>query len=155
MKKLSVNTINMIISAVLWVLVAAGLTGVNPDETAVNITQNFIAQAWPFLMLVLTNLGTSIYYWTRTWKTDKPNFLAFLTSLPFWVVVFNIVGSVAMMWGIVIPADAGQQIAAYITNKEWWNLVGYISVNVLIPIAKKIVNTFTEKGQAKVADAVR
>lgn len=158
MKKLnlSINTINMIISGVLWVLVAAGLKNVNPDDVAQGITSSIINQAWPFLALIGTNLVTAIVYWARTWKTDKPNFLAFLTSLNFWITIGNIGGSIAMMYGIVLPEDAAIRIADFIRSGDWWNLVTYAIANILKPIFTKVVNTLTEKGRAKVlAGAVK
>lgn len=152
--KLSVNTVNMIISAILWIAVAAGLKNVNPDDVAQGITSSIATQAWPFLALIGTNLVTSIVYWTKTWKTDKPNFLAFLTSLNFWITVGNIGISIAFMYGIVLPEDAGVRIAEYIRSGDWWNLVAYASTNIVKPIVTKVVNVTTEKGRAKVAAGV-
>ena len=148
--KLSVNTWNMIISAVLWFLKAAGLTAINPENLSEDLVTAFAQQAWPFVALIVTNLGTAIYYWSKTWKTDKPNFLAFLNSVPFWVTIGNIAGAVAFMYGIVFPADAGQQIASYIQSGDWWEFAKYIFINILIPIGRKVFLSFTAKGQAKV-----
>ena len=152
MKKLnlSVNTVNMIISAILWVAVAAGLKNVNPDDVAQGITSSIATQAWPFLALIGTNLVTAIVYWVFSLITFLSNFLFFLTSLNFLIPIGNIGGSLAFMYGIVLPEDAAIRIAEYIRSGDWWNLVTYAIANVIKPIFAKVVNTLTEKGRAKV-----
>lgn len=147
------NLTNMVLSAVLWFLYASGLTSINPDQTATDITNAILQEAWPLLLMIAWNLGTTIYYWVKTWKTDKPNFLGFLTSVNFWLVLFNIGGAIAAMYGIYIPEDAGQRIATFIQQKDFVNLGLWVAINIILPVFKKITDNKTEKGQAKLAAA--
>ena len=147
----SANLTNMVISAFLWFLYASGLVTIDPDQVSTDIVSAVIGKSWPLLIVILYNFGTTVYYWVKTWKTDKPNFTAFLTSVNFWLVVFNIGGAFLAMWGVVIPPDAGEKIAGFVFNKNYIDLTLYIAINILLPVIKKFVDNTTAKGREKLA----
>ncbi len=142
----NVNTINQILTAILWVLAFAGLQ-INADQTATDLTNAIVMKSWPFVGLIITNIGTMFYYWIKTWNTDRPNFLAFLKSINWWFNVANLVaGAFKLFTGIDIPPEATQKIVQYIFDRQWWELLSFVFISLILPIIRRVVNKSTAKG---------
>lgn len=137
---MSNNLIVQLVSLVLWVFALAGLR-VNPDTTGTDIV-NYISTAnWPLLLVIVINLGNSVFSWVTTWKTNKPNFVLFLRSPNWWISACNIAFAALAMRGVTIPIEASKQIVDMIFSGQYWALIGYLIPNVLGPV----IRAFTAK----------
>lgn len=144
------NLIVQFISLALWVFAFAGLE-VNPDDLASQGYAALVTKNWPLITLIAVNLGNSIWHWTQTWQTNKPNFLLFLRSHNWWASALNIGFAYAAMHGIVVPADAAQNIINFAFTGDWWNLAGYVLPNVLAPIVSALTKKPVEAQKAILA----
>ena len=135
--KLSNNLVVQIASLVLWVFALAGLE-IDPQATGEKLVTNIVTQNWPLLVIVVINLGNSIFSWIKTWKTDKPNLIQFLRSPNWWISFCNILFAILAMRGIHVPEGASAQIVDYIFQGQWWSLLGYLIPNVLGPVIRAL-----------------
>lgn len=134
----NLNTINQLLSAVLWVFAFAGLK-INADQVATDLSNAIVTKSWPFVALLVTNVGTMAFYWIKTWNTDKPNFFAFAKSINWWFNLANIVASAIYFFtGLYIPPEATQQIVQYIYDRQWWELATFVFVNFILPFIRKL-----------------
>lgn len=80
--KITVNNINIWVQALTAALYALFLSGLNidPAQTATEIVTALKSQSLPLILAAAINLGTMVWVWIRTWKTDRPNFWAFISS---------------------------------------------------------------------------
>lgn len=140
------NIITQLVSVVLWIFALAGLQ-INPDATANDAVVSVQTANWPLFLMLLINIGNSIWQWSLTWKTNKPNFILFLRSHNWWASVLNVVFAIALLNGIVLPADAAHRVVEYAFSGDWWGLAGYALPAIIAPIV-----TFLTK---KKADALK
>lgn len=120
------NIVTQLVSLVLWAFAFAGLE-IAPDQVAQDGYVAVITKNWPLLAIVIVNALGSVYKWWQTWKTNKPNFLMFLTSTNWWTSFGNIVAALLLQFtGIVLPVDAAQKITQFIFSADWIGLSGYI-----------------------------
>lgn len=135
MKNISSNLIVQIVSLVLWAVALMGLE-VNPQVVGTDLLNSISTANWPLIIVVVVNLGNSLFSWIRTWKTNRPQFWLFLKSTNWWVSFCNILFAVLAMQGIVLPAEASATIVDLIFRGEWWTLLGFLIPNVLGPIIR-------------------
>lgn len=143
---MSSNIITQILSAVLWIFALAGLQ-ISPDAVSTDAVVAVKTANWPLFLMLLINVGNSIWQWSLTWKTNKPNFILFLRSHNWWASVLNVLFAILLLNGIILPADAAQKVVEYAFSGEWWKLAGYALPSIIAPIV-----TFLTK---KKADALK
>ncbi len=137
MKNVSSNLIVQIVSLALWAVALVGLQ-VNPEVVGTDIVNSISTKNWPLLIVVVINLGNSIFSWIKTWKTNRPDFWLFLKSTNWWVSFCNIAFALIAMQGIQLPNDAGEIIIDLVFRGQWWALAGYLIPNVIGPVIRFI-----------------
>lgn len=129
------NLVTQIASLALWIFALAGLQIV-PEQVAGQAVTAIQTANWPLFLILLFNVGNSVWQWSLTWKTNKPGFINFLRSPNWWVSFCNILFAGLALKGIAIPAEASAQIVDYIFSGRYWELIGFLVPNVLGPIVK-------------------
>lgn len=144
---MSSNVIVQVVSLILWVFALAGLQ-INPETVADQSVTAITTQNWSLFLIVLFNVGNTLWQWAQTWKNNKPNFLLFLKSYNWWVSALNIGFAVVAMQGVVLPADASDKIVQFVMDKEYWALIGYLIPNIIAPIVRLITAKKTDTATA-------
>ena len=136
--KLSNNLVVQIVSLVLWIVALAGLK-VEPETVGDDLVTSISTQNWSLLLIIIFNVGNSLFSWIRTWKTNKPDFLLFLRSPNWWISACNIGFAALAMRGVHVPAEASAQIVDFIFKGQWFALAGYLIPNVIGPVIRAIL----------------
>lgn len=118
-----VNLPVQITSLILAAFVAAGLN-IDPNASAAEIVAAVKSVSLPLILTALINLGSMVYLWVRTWKTDKPNFWAFLTSRSWLISLAGIVIPALALTGIEIAPDDAARLIDYGLAGNWQAFVG-------------------------------
>lgn len=129
------NLVTQIVSLALWVFALAGLQ-INPEMVSGQAVNAIETANWPLFLVIVFNVGNSVWQWSQTWKNDRPNFINFLRSPNWWISFCNVAFAALALKGVAIPADASQQIVDFAFSQRWWELVGFIFPNVVGPIIK-------------------
>lgn len=143
---MSSNLITQIVSLVLWVFALAGLQ-IDPTKVGADAVTAISTNNWSLFLIIIFNIGNSVWQWSQTWKNNKPNFILFLKSYNWWVSALNIGFAALALQGIVLPEGASEKIVEFAMNGEWWAMAGYMLPNIVAPI----VRLLTSKKSAQVA----
>ena len=134
---MSSNLIVQLVSLVLWVFALAGLQ-IDPGKVGTDAVTAISTQNWSLFLIVIFNVGNSVWQWAQTWKNNKPNFILFLKSYNWWVSALNIGFAVIAMQGITLPEGASEKIVEFAMNGEWWAMAGYMLPNIVAPIVRAL-----------------
>lgn len=134
--KISMNTINQIVTAFLFIFVLAGLP-IDAQATASDLLTAISAKSLPLFIVLGFNVATAVYHWVTTWKNNRPNFAAFLHSTAWWQTFANIVISLFLLYGFQIPDGTGDAIIQAVVSQDWWGLAVLILTNIARPIINK------------------
>lgn len=118
-----VNLPVQIVSLILAAFVAAGLN-INPDASSAEIVAAIKSVSLPLILTALINLGSMVYIWVKTWKTDKPNFWAFLTSRSWLISLAGIIIPALALIGIQIAPDDAAKLIDYGLAGNWQAFAG-------------------------------
>ena len=132
--KVSIDKINLatqLLSAVFYALFLAGFKQIDPNQSAVEIVSAFKAQSLPLILGALINLGTMVYIWIRTWKNDKPNFWAFLTSRSWILSLANIVLPLMTTAGFYLSDADYTKLVDLALNKDWKGLISMLVITII------------------------
>lgn len=122
-----VNLPVQILSLILYAFVAAGLN-INAESSAVEIIAAVKSASLPLILTAVINFGSMAYLWIKTWKTDKPNFWAFITSRSWLVSFSNIVIPALALVGIAISPDDAIRLIDLGLAGDWRAFVGQIAL---------------------------
>ena len=125
-KRTMVDKVNLpvqIVSLILAAFVAAGLN-IDPNASASEIVTAVKSVSLPLILTALINLGSMVYLWVRTWKTDKPNFGAFITSRSWLVSLSSIVIPAVALIGVEIAPDDAAKLIDYGLAGNWQAFAG-------------------------------
>ena len=150
----SVNSINVWTQALTAALYALFLSGLNIDplQTATEIVAALKAQSLPLILGAAINLGTMVWVWIKTWKTDRPNFWTFLTSRSWIISVANIILPTLATWGLYIGSEDVGRLVDYALAGDWKNFAGLLVITVIgwFGTMRKKKNTGTTATASKV-----
>jgi hypothetical protein len=144
--KISANTINQIVTAILLAFTANGLQ-VNVDMTAAQIAGAVTSAQWSVLGMVAVNLGTAIFYWVQNLKDKSFNFWAFLHSKNWWLTFTNGVVGVLLYLGVPVPEGANAAVIDSVFSQTGiYGIIIAALANVVFPV---IQNYVAKKPQAQ------
>lgn len=131
--KITVNNINIWVQALTAALYALFLSGLNidPAQTATEIVTALKSQSLPLILAAAINLGTMVWVWIKTWKTDRPNFWTFITSRSWIISVVNIVLPLLATWGLYIGSEDVGKLVDYALAGDWKNFAGVLAVTII------------------------
>ena len=118
-----VNLPVQIVSLILAAFVAAGLN-IDPNASAAEIVAAVKSVSLPLILTAVINLGSMIYIWIKTWKTDKPNFWAFLTSRSWLISLGSIIIPALALVGIEIAPDDAARLIDFGLAGNWQAFAG-------------------------------
>lgn len=124
-----INLPVQILSLILYAFVAAGLN-INADSTAAEIVAAVKGASLPLILTAVINLGSMAYLWIKTWKTDKPNFWAFITSRSWLISAANIVLPALAVIGIQLNLEDVKALIDLGLAGDWRAFTGQIAVMV-------------------------
>lgn len=133
MKKALVIDINIwtqLLTAVFYALFFAGLK-IDPSQTATEIITALKSQSLPLILAAAINLGTMVWVWIKTWKTDKPNFWAFITSRSWLLSVTNIILPLFATWGLYFGDGDAARLVDYALAGDWKNFIALAVITVI------------------------
>jgi len=119
----NVNLPVQIVSLILAAFVAAGLN-IDPNATAAEVVAAVKSVSLPLILTAVINIGSMVYLWIKTWKTDKPNFWAFLTSRSWLISLGSIVIPALALIGIEIAPDDAARLIDYGLAGNWQAFAG-------------------------------
>ncbi len=119
----SVNLPVQIVSLILAAFVASGLN-IDPNATAAEFVAAIKSVSLPLILTAVINLGSMVYLWIKTWKTDRPNFWAFLTSRSWLISLASIVIPAIALIGIEIAPDDAVKLIDYGLAGNWQAFAG-------------------------------
>ena len=160
--KVSIDKINLatqILSAIFYALFLAGFKQIDPNQDASEIISAFKAQSLPLILGALINFGTMVYLWIRTWKTDKPNFWAFLTSRSWIISLGNIVIPLLTTAGFYLSDADYTKLVDLALSKDWKGLISMLVITIIGFIGTKfkpslrVTTNNLEAKQAKTSGA--
>ena len=131
--KLTVTNINIwtqALTAVFYALFIAGLN-VDPEQSATEIIAALKSQSLPLILAAAINLGTMVWVWIKTWKNDRPNFWAFLTSRSWIISVLNILLPLLATWGLYIGSEDVGKLVDYALAGDWKNFAGLMVITII------------------------
>lgn len=131
--KLTVTTLNIwtqALTAVFYALFLAGLN-VDPEQSATEIIAALKSQSLPLILAAAINLGTMVWVWIKTWKNDRPNFWAFLTSRSWIISVLNILLPLLATWGLYIGSEDVGKLVDYALAGDWKNFAGLMVITII------------------------
>ena len=132
--KISIDKINLatqLLSAFFYAMFLAGFKQVDPNQSAVEIVSAFKAQSLPLILGALINIGTMAYIWIRTWKNDRPNFWAFITSRSWIISVGNIVLPILTTAGFYLSDADYTKLVDMALNKDWKGLISMLVITII------------------------
>lgn len=122
-----VNLPVQILSLILAAFVAAGLN-IDANATAAEIVAAVKAVSLPLILTALINLGSMVYLWVRTWKTDRPNFWAFFTSRSWLISLSAIIIPALALVGIHIAPESASRLIDFGLAGNWQAFVGEAAI---------------------------
>ncbi len=126
-----INLFTQVLSASFYALFLAGFQQIDPNQSAIEIVAAFKAQSLPLIIGALINFGTMAFLWVRTWKTDKPNFWAFIKSRSWLLSVANIVIPLLGTVGFYLANEDYTKLVDYALNGEWTNFVSLLILSII------------------------
>lgn len=118
-----VNLPVQILSLILAAFVAAGLN-IDPNASAAEIVAAVESVSLPLILTAVINLGSMVYLWIKTWKTDRPNFWAFFTSRSWLISLASIVIPALALLGIHIAPDDAARLIDFGLAGNWQAFAG-------------------------------
>lgn len=118
-----VNLPVQIVSLILAAFVAAGLN-INPDASAAEIVAAVKSVSLPLILTAVINLGSMVYLWIKTWKDNRPNFGAFITSRSWLISLAGIIIPALALIGIHIAPDDAAKLIDYGLAGNWQAFAG-------------------------------
>jgi len=118
-----VNLPVQIVSLILAAFVAAGLN-IDPNASAAEIVAAVKSVSLPLILTAVINLGSMVYLWIKTWKTDRPNFASFLTSRSWLISLSSIILPALALIGIEIAPDDAARLIDFGLAGNWQAFAG-------------------------------
>lgn len=118
-----VNFPVQILSLILAAFVAAGLN-IDANATATEIVAAVKSVSPPLILTAVINLGSMVYIWIKTWKTDRPNFGAFIISRSWWISLGGIVIPALALIGIQLAPEDAHRLIDYGLAGNWQAFAG-------------------------------
>jgi len=132
-----VNLPVQIVSLIMAAFVAAGLN-IDPNATASEIVAAVKSVSLPLILTAVINLGSMVYLWIKTWKTNKPNFWAFITSRSWLISLGSILIPALALIGVQIAPDDAAKLIDYGLAGNWQAFAGQAAMMLFAVIGTLI-----------------
>lgn len=125
-----VNLGVQLITSILTAFVIAGLD-IDPAATAADIIAAIKAQSLQMILMVFFNLGSMIYLWVKTWKTNKPDFWKFLTSRSWLISAANVLVPALALVGVILPIETATKLIDDGLAGNWNSFISTLIITII------------------------